>query len=698
MRGLWIGCKILSYQNRFVFLKINQIVIGICLFSFLNRELTTSQLNISMPQTSRMGLRLLRLREVMRKKGLSALIIPSEDAHQSEYIARRDESRAYITGFTGSAGFAVVTLANLNENSELLGKAALWTDGRYFLQAENQLDLEHWELMRAGTPGVPKREEWLSRIISQESTVGIDARLLSLETLGRIRDGLEENNGPRLELVTESLINKIWESDTDNPRPQVELLPVSKLDLKFCGELATSKIAKISETIRDLGHYAHLVTALDEIAWILNLRGQDIECNPVFFAFLLIRHDASCVLYSEEISVSAVKDSLLKEIPNLSIKPYESIYSDLSLQSGDIYSEILSSGKKLSVGLATCNTALVKDLMTKETRPGKYAHLATLALTPIQLAKAVKNQVEIEGFKNCHVRDGAALVKYFAWVKKYLEDDSNMLDEWEGAELLEKYRKQGEHFRGLSFPTISGSGSNGAVIHYKPEAGKAAQITRHDLYLCDSGAQYLDGTTDVTRTVHFGNPSQEIKNAFTLVLLGHIALAQAVFPQGTTGHQLDSLARQFLWKAHMDFRHGTGHGVGHYLNVHEMPPTISFRSSTNDQALRPGMIVTNEPGFYKEGSFGIRIENVMLVSSHSSSDDHTSVILTSNQNSEEEFMCFKTLTMAPIQKSLIEMSLLSTSDIEWINTYHAEVRAKLQPLLENDPLALEYLLSETSSL
>lgn len=641
--------------------------------------------------------RLSLLRKKMRARNLQAYLIPSEDAHQSEYIAEWDARRMWISGFSGSAGFAIVTNT----------KAALWTDGRYFLQAEKQLDLSNWILMKAGISGTPNKETWLNDVLESDNvvgggndsrrTLGVDGSVISWEGSIKLKSDLLVHG---IELVIETslpnLIDEVWGSE----KPEAKLEAINELKLEYSGEEFTSKLYKLylwlhSQDSHKDRSVSTIISTLDEVAWLLNLRGSDIECNPLFFAFVLVTlssdarnadvrsnndHsewkdclDVSFYLWGEERLNIDAKNSIKTQFPKLNILPYMNIYNDLRKNSLFV---------KLSP--STCNAALAYSI---EEGGGIASPITTgHGRSPLNLLKAVKNSTEIKGFRECHIRDSIALCRYFAYLQKTL-DAGLVVDEVDGATKLESFRSQGPLFKGLSFATISGSGPNGAIIHYKPEKGSCANITKDLLYLCDSGAQYLDGTTDVTRTVHFGKPTQEEKDAFTRVLMGHIALDSAVFPPGTTGFMLDVLARGALWKEGLDYRHGTGHGVGHYLNVHEGPQSISFHPKSNDTPLLPGMTITNEPGYYLDGRFGIRIENVLMVQVAKVPNNST-------------FFSFENLTIAPIQTSLINMDILSNHDIKWINEHHKKSWSILAPRLESlgDMETMEWLRLQTKEI
>ena len=593
--------------------------------------------------------RLNKLRALMQERSLAAYYVPSEDAHQSEYIASWDGRREFISGFTGSAGFAVITQT----------AAALWTDGRYYLQAEKQLD-SNWTLMKAGMPGVPSKEEYLAKVLAPGDKLGVDATTISFDASVKLKETLGKHK-LQLALLEENLVDAVW---TD--RPPVELNEIFFLPASRSGRESRDKISSLQKYLGENKLYGFVVTALDEVAWLFNLRGSDISCNPCFFSYALVLKDEVRLYLDEQKLSSEARSSLA----GIKLRPYREIFSDLQL----LRAAIQKSGERLAIS-GTCNAALVEsvgdDVVVSRT-------------SPVQLEKAIKNPVELDGLRNCHLRDAAALIRYFAWLERELQSGA-VIDEVDGAERLLKFRQDEDNFKGLSFDTISGAGPNGAIIHYKPEKPSAARITMDQMYLCDSGGQYLDGTTDVTRTVHFGTPTGEEKDCFTRVLLGHIALDRAVFPAGTTGFMLDCLARLPLWHAGLDYRHGTGHGVGHFLNVHEGPQSISFHVRSNETPLRPGMTVTNEPGFYADGRFGIRIENVLIVRDAETPNNFGGV----------KFHRFENITMVPIQTRLMDASLMTEVDIAWVNEHHQRCYGAISPLLNKDPLALEYLHRET---
>ncbi|KAJ3348166.1 hypothetical protein HDU83_001528 [Entophlyctis luteolus] len=656
--------------------------------------------------------RLAALRAVMKAQQLHAFVIPSGDAHQSEYIAECDARRAFISGFTGSAGESLllsfkpkkrIKRKNTTKNTHTLeglavvtlNEAALWTDGRYFVQAELQLDARHWILHKADAPSL---EAWLPSVLSRNTpssitggTVGIDPTLISVSAAHTLADALRAADPAHaLRAVVENPVDTVWGADRP-PRPANR---VDVLEVEFAGRPFVEKIADVrAELLKTPGVWGFVVTALDEIAWLFNLRGSDISCNPVFFSYALVTAN-EVILY---IDASKLSDEATAQLASaaVDIRPYGDIFADL----GDFTR--LNSPKKLwaaqSCSLAISNAVSVTEGSSRQTIGTKPNPHLKLSPSPIAKLKAIKNAVEIEGFRSCHIRDGAALVRYFSWLEDRLaSSDAVEITECDGADKLESIRAKNKHFAGLSFDTISASGPNAAIVHYKPEPRTARRLARAEIYLCDSGAQYKDGTTDVTRTLHFGGgggggaePTAREKSAYTRVLKGHIQTALCVFPRGTTGYVLDCIARLALWRVGLDYRHGTGHGVGHFLNVHEGPHGIGSRIAYNDVPLVPGMIVTNEPGFYEDGAFGIRIENVMVVR------DVTADI--ENNFGETGWLGFESLTVAPISTRLVDVPLLTEEERAWLNAYHEDVYAKLFPLLQSpeDAEALHWLFKET---
>ncbi|KAI9487677.1 MAG: hypothetical protein EXX96DRAFT_473102, partial [Benjaminiella poitrasii] len=584
---------------------------------------------------------------------IDAFLIPSEDAHQSEYGADCDLRRAWISGFNGSAGLAIVSH----------NEAALFTDGRYFLQASDQLD-ENWTLMKQGLPGVPSWQEYLVNRLPAGSRIGLDATLITASDAHDLQTRLDTVQS-RLVPVKRNLVDIAW----GNERPPPPHDKVFIHPIEYAGESHIDKLNTLRQHLEKENRYGIIVSALDEVAWLFNLRGSDVDCNPVFYAYALITQVESKLYINSEKLTTEVQQHL----EGILIRPYEDIFNDLK----ELKSTLSSANQKL---LIDGNTSLAIE----EAVGSEFVYEERSFIND---AKAIKNERELKGMRDCHIRDGAALVQYFAWLEKVLLS-GKQIDEVEAADHLEKLRASQADYVGLSFPTISSTGPNGAIIHYEPERGNCKVIDPDQIYLCDSGAQYKDGTTDVTRTLHFGTPTQYEKACFTAVLQGHIALDMAIFPTGTTGYLLDPFARMPLWRQGLDYRHGTGHGVGSFLNVHEGPHGIGVRAPYNNTPLAAGMTVTDEPGYYEDGKFGIRIENVLIVRNAD----------TPNNFGDRNYLGFEHVTMAPIGLNLIDEGLLSSAEKEWINKYHAECYEKLSPLIASDPDAVAWLKKETRPL
>ncbi|KAJ1979820.1 hypothetical protein H4R35_001359 [Dimargaris xerosporica] len=605
------------------------------------------------------GDRLAALRAQMTAKDLNlhAYIVPSEDAHQSEYIAACDGRRAYISGFDGSAGCAVVGLET----------AAMFTDGRYFLQASQQMD-SHWTLMKQGMPGIPTWQQYLCSEFPKGSRIGVDPKLIAAAEVSKLRDRLAVVES-ELVPIPHNLVDQVWTDRPAPPREQVFVLPT-----KYAGQAYDDKMAQIRQFLADKEAYGFIVSALDEIAWLFNLRGSDIPFNPVFFSYALVTQDR-VVLYMDAAKLTTEAQSHLAAM--VTLKPYAAVFEDVSQTSLTAQQAKMPLLAGQGASWALVQAAGESSIET--------------VVSPVLNAKAIKNATELEGMRQAHIRDAAALVSYFAWLEDQLvfQGQDGKISETEGAEKLAQFRAQQDLNVGLSFDTISSIGANGAIIHYKPEHGSDAMINLREVYLCDSGGQYYDGTTDVTRTLHFGTPSAWERECFTRVLQGHIALDVAVFPKGTSGYLLDPLARRPLWAVGLDYRHGTGHGVGSFLNVHEGPHGIGTRASYNAVPLAAGMTVTNEPGYYEDGKFGIRIENVLLVKDAD----------TQHNFGDKGYLGFENLTMVPMQRKMIVSSMLSEQERNWVNQYHQECLTKVGPLLQQkNPLAYQWLVRETAPL
>lgn len=591
-------------------------------------------------------------------RGIQALIVTSDDAHQSEYMREHDKRIQFISGFTGSFGTAIITP----------NKALLWTDGRYYMQALAEFDPpDEWTLMREGLLDTPTRAAWLLSNLPPKSTVGADSNLMSYTEWAVLHTSLSAA-GHCLMPLEENLIDKIWGDEQPAPTTN-SVLPQP---LEFSGRSAGKKVELCREAMTKNEVKALVITNLDEVAYILNLRGSDIPYNPVFFAYVILTLDALHLFIDKNRLSEKAQQQLISEEANVVYHPYEDIHTFLKTiaSSCDEDEKIWISNSSSYALHADCGKAK------------KHANI-----TPINVMKAVKNDVETEGMKAAHIRDAVALVKYFAWLEDQIVNKRGTVTEISGATQLERFRQEQKHFVGLSFPTISSVGPHGAIIHYRPEPETDATITDKEIYLCDSGAQYQDGTTDVTRTMHFGTPTDFERECFTRVFKGQCRLSSAVFPLMLQGNYLDTLARESLWSVGLNYLHGTGHGVGSYLNVHEGPIGISWKPYPDDPGLQPGMFLSNEPGYYEDEKFGIRLENIELVVKADTPYNYKN----------RGFLTFETVTLVPIQTKLLDLSLLTDSEIQYLNNYHAKCLNTLRPLLQGpeNAQALEWLERET---
>lgn len=577
--------------------------------------------------------RLESLREVMRREHLSAFIFPSTDAHQSEYVANHWQGRAWISGFNGSAGTAVVTMKS----------AALWTDSRYFLAAEEQLKGTEFQLMKLKIEGTPTISEWLAQELQgKNAEVGLDGMVNSYhETMGMIAD-LRKSGGITVRTNFDPL-ELIW---TD--RPAIPANPVEIQPMEFAGESVASKISRIRTTLRQRHADGMLVSALDDIAWTLNLRGTDVHCVPVFVSYLLISSQ-QVSLYVDSAKINDEVKAYLAE-NGISLYPYNKVAEGL-----ERYSEynILLDGDETSY-------FLWKTVKCQEIIAG---------YSPVPAMKAQKNDREIAGFRQAMLRDGVAMVKFLRWLKPAVEAGGQT--EISIDRKLTSLRAEQHLFRDISFDTIAGYQAHGAIVHYEATPETDVALKPEGLILIDSGAQYQDGTTDITRTIALGPVTEEMKHVYTLVLKGHIQLELAKFPDGASGTQLDALARECMWREGYNYLHGTGHGVGSYLSVHEGPHQI--RMEWKPTPLRAGMTVTDEPGLYLSGKFGVRIENTLLIKDYQTTEFG-------------KFLQMESLTLCPIDLSPVDFSMLQTEEIEWLNDYHRDVFEKLSPYLEGDDL------------
>lgn len=585
---------------------------------------------MSATTTTPIAERLSGLRAAMRRHGLTHYVIPSADPHQSEYVPAWWRRREWASGFTGSAGTAVVGLEG----------AWLWTDSRYFLQAEKELDGTTYELMRSGNPGVPSMNEWLADSVGR-GVLGFDPRTIALEQERAWRTPIERLGG-RIQHVESNLVDELWQG-----RPEVSLAPFVPLPVRFSGEAPASKIARVQGAIAKRGCDALVVTMLDAIAWLFDLRGSDVEFNPVGVAQALVTADGATLFVDERKVDAAVRAHLPASV---TLRPYDAFgeaLDELARRKARAWIEPQSASAWIAAKLAAGASVLE-------------------ARSPITDFKARKNAVEVQGARDAHVRDGVAMVRFLSWLHD--EWRRRPVSEIAAADKLAAFRAEGEHFRGLSFETISGFGSHGAIIHYRPAEEGDRVIDDSSLLCLDSGGQYLDGTTDITRTICLGIPTREQVDQFTRVLRGHVAIARVSFPQGTSGKQIDVLARLPLWEQGRNFGHGTGHGVGAYLNVHEGPQRIATKG--DDVALEPGMLLSNEPGYYVPGSHGIRTESIIVV------------VEKPGFGESEPFLGFETLTCCPIDRKLIDADAMLPEERRFIDDYHAWVRATLSPLLD----------------
>lgn len=578
------------------------------------------------------------LRQAMTFQGVHAYFIPNSDPHQSEYLPEHWRIMPWLTGFTGSSGNVVVTA----------DFAGVWTDSRYFIQAEQQLAGTGFELVKLTIPHTAEYIDWMVEQCPEGSTVGIDGNLLSLASKRAMEAAFRSKN--LLIKDVGNLIAGIWED-----RPGLPSGEVFAHEEVFAGKSRIDKLEAVRQLMAQQGIHYHLYTALDEIAWLFNLRGTDVEFNPVPLAYALI-DPCDATLFIDRNKVPA---ALAEELQQQGIKlaPYTQIQGRLRQLNGkkSVYYE----PGKTSFQLSQCIPANSPKI--------EGMHLST----PL---KAIKNEREIEQIRQVMIKDGVAMVRFLKWLEASV--GKMEITEVSAAEKLEAFRAEQEHFVGPSFSTIAGYQGNGAIVHYRAEPETAANLQPEGIFLLDSGGQYLDGTTDITRTVALSPASEEAKRDFTLVLKGHIAIATSIFPKGTRGYQLEGLARRALWAHGMNYGHGTGHGVGFFLNVHEGPQTLgtgaSGRSATPFEV---GMLTSNEPGIYHQDRYGIRIENLILCVEHSESEAFG------------QFLAFETVTMCPIDLSLIDKSLLSQEEITWFNAYHDEVREKLSPLLSEEEVA-----------
>ncbi len=574
--------------------------------------------------------RLNTLRTEMQKLNLDAWYISGTDPHSSEYLPARWQTREFISGFSGSYGVVVVTKED----------AGLWTDTRYFIQAEEELQGTGIMMNKLRVPGAVLPEVWLTQKLSSGSRVGIDAQTISVSNFRNLRNTLFEMN---IELVqTSDLFKLIWES-----RPQISIDEIFELELKFAGKSRKQKQLQVADYLQKVGADYHVVSMLDELAWLFNLRGSDINYNPVFTGFGLVSKDESYLFVDKNKLPEVLHSKLQNE--GVILKSYSEFNSFLK---GII-------NRKVFLDASTTNYLIYSALKDNNEIVEGTSIIAKL--------KAVKNSTEIAGFKNAMKKDGVALVEFHAWLKENI--GKSEISEFVIGQKLKEFRSKQTDFKGESFPPIVGYKQHGAIVHLSVGEEDALSVEAEGILLFDSGGQYFDGTTDITRTVALGKITAQQKQDYTLVLKGMIALTNVVFPAGTKGCHLDILARKPLWENGMNYGHGTGHGVGHFLNVHEGP--FAIRQEFNENALEPGMVMSNEPAFYREGEYGIRTENMM-------------VCIEKQETEFGKFLGFETLTLCPIDTTLIDLDLMNSEEVNWLNSYHKKVNTELKVLIKKE--------------
>lgn len=589
-----------------------------------------TKMSMSVPQ------RLAALRSLMKEKGMDAYLIPTDDFHASEYVGDHFKCRQYMTGFTGSAGTAVV----------MQDMAGLWTDGRYFIQAAAQLEGSTVELFKMGEPDVPTVHEFLEKNMLQGGCLGFDGRTVSAQEAEELEKKLSAKNASVK--CEEDLVGMVWED-----RPALSAEPVKELSVKWCGKSRADKCREIRKEMEKKGADAFILTTLDDIAWLLNIRGGDVPCNPVVLSYLAMTQDAIILFANETVFPSDVKEALVSD--GVELRPYDDVYA---------YAASIPSGNSVLMCKAKANSRLVAGLA----QGVKLIDEENLTLLP----KAIKNPTEVENERIAHIKDGVAVTKFIYWLKKNV--GKIPMTEISAAEYLNGLRAQQENFMGNSFDPIISYGEHAAMNHYSATPETDVAIEPHGFLLADTGGQYLEGTTDVTRTIAMGPVSDEQKMYFTAVLRGTLSLAAAKFRYGCRGVNLDYLARGPLWELGRDFNHGTGHGVGYYLNVHEAPNGIRWRivPERNDSAvLEEGMITSDEPGYYVEGEYGIRHENLIVCKK-------------AEKTEFGQFMCFEHLTMAPFDLDAVVPEQMSERERGLLNAYHKEVYEKISPYLEEE--------------
>lgn len=568
------------------------------------------------------------LREEMKQNNVDAFIVFSADPHMSEYLPEQWQERAWISGFTGSAGFVVI----------MQNKAGLWTDGRYFTQAPLELKDSGIDLFKDGVEGTPNYIDWIIAESKPGANIAVNALATSHSNWEALKNQLTKNQRNLMDLP---LLEKIWTN-----RGEAVQNPIFVHPLKYAGQSVEDKLTAIRAKMKENGATQHVISSLDDVAWTLNLRGSDVQCNPVFLGYLLISLNQAHLYVNQNQLTEEAKESMQKA--DVKLQDYAAFIEDLKLIENQKILLSPQSNQLIFEALKNKNELIVQPV-------------------PGNLMKAIKNETELEGFRKVMVRDGVAMVKFLHWLTHNVGKEE--MDEYSLGEKLESYRAQGENFVGNSFGSIVGYQENGAIMHYSAKKETALKVTNSGSILIDSGGQYLEGTTDITRTLALGEVSEEFKKDATLVLKGMIRLSMVKFPKGTCGVHLDAFARMPLWEEGKDFNHGTGHGVGSFMNVHEGPQNI--RKDLNPVALTHGMVLSNEPGYYIEGKYGIRLENLIAVKEWKTTQWNT-------------FYSFETLTLCPFFKDIIVKELLSTDEVDWLNAYHKKCEEKLAPHLEGE--------------
>ncbi len=581
--------------------------------------------------------RLDALRRLMQQKGMQAYIVVTDDFHGSEYVGDYFKARAYMTGFTGSAGTLVV----------LQDRACMWTDGRYFLQAADQLQGSGIELMRMGEKDVPTIPEFLEQNLTEKSVIGFDGRTISNDFAGQIAEKVKAKN------ITfayeEDLVDLIWQH-----RPHMSQKPVWELDICYAGQTREEKLGRVRQMMEQRQVDYFVMTSLDEIAWLLNLRGDDVLCTPVFLSYMLLTKEQAVLYVQEEIINEEIRAKLAA--CGVILSSYHNIYYDLSR---------IGEGQKVLLDGGFANYRIVKSIPDNVQVVDEES--------PVIAMKAVKNSTEMENLRKAHIKDGVAVTRFIYWLKKYVGKEK--ITELGAAAKLEEFRAQMKGFMGPSFESILAYGAHGAIVHYEPTEETDVEMKPRGFCLADTGGQYYEGTTDITRTIALGELTEEERKAYTLVLRGHLNLGAAKFLHGVCGANLDYLAREPLWENGMDYNHGTGHGVGYLLNVHEGPQRIHWRitKQTKNTVLEEGMVTSNEPGLYLTGKFGIRHENLVLVRR-------------GEANEYGQFMFLEELTMVPFDREAVIPSLMSDRELDRLNAYHRKVYHAISPYLEGEEL------------